>query len=94
MTNGSDGRQQLTAAAVALAADGTGNVLDSASSDAAVPGCLATWFSVDNAAAPVVPVTLAGGDSVTGSATVTLTDPGANQDACQGVSPKLNISAV
>lgn len=92
VTNSSSGQQKLNAVTVSVVNDGSGNVLNSASGDAAVAGCLVSWFSVDNSGAPSA-ANLAGGGSVTGSATVTMTDSGTSQDACQGVSPKLNVVA-
>ena len=92
VTNGSDGRQQLNSVAASVAADANGNVLDTANSNAPVPGCLAAWFAVDNAGAPTTPAVLAGGGSVTGTANVTMTDSGTNQNSCQSISPELSIT--
>jgi hypothetical protein len=92
ITNASDGQQSLNAVEVTLADDG-GNVLNSEAEDAPVEGCLVSWFVVDNTGAPTTPASLAGGASVTGSATVTMSDPGVNQNACQGVSPQIIVTA-
>ena len=91
VTNGSTGQQQLHAVVVSVAADGTGNVLNAAAVNAAVPGCRAEWFAVDNTGAPQ-PANLAGGAGVTGSAKVTMRDSGTSQDPCQAVSPGVVVS--
>ena len=41
----------------------------------------------------VTTTTLTNGQSVTGSATLTMPNAAVNQDACQGVSPQLTITA-
>ena len=81
----------------AIALDGSGNILEGST---AIPGCLASWFTpaastflASNGTTVVtLPADLAGSDYITGSSAVTLTNAAVAQDACQGRSPKLNIS--
>lgn len=92
VTNVGDGQQQLTSVVVTVSDDGSGNVLNTAAANAAVPGCLVSWFTVDNTGAPAA-TTLASGAAATGSATLTMPNAAVNQDPCQGVSPQLTITA-
>ncbi|HZU73851.1 MAG TPA: hypothetical protein VE990_13865 [Acidimicrobiales bacterium] len=85
------GTQKLTSVVVSVTANSSGYVLDTASGNAAVTGCLASWFSVDNTGAPTAQEVTAG-SVVTGTAAVTMTDVNASQDSCQGVSPQVTIS--
>lgn len=97
VTNPGTGQQGVTAVAVTVAADGSGNILEGST---AIPGCLASWFTpaastflASNGTTVVtLPADLAGSDYITGSSAVTLTNAAVAQDACQGRSPKLNIS--
>src|SRR5205823_1346953 len=76
VTNGGSGYQKVTSAAVSVATDGappaSAVVLDS--SDNPVPGCLASWFAVNDTTTHAAYVELAPSGSETGSATVTMTD--------------------
>jgi hypothetical protein len=87
VTNPSAGHQQLNTTTALVASSG-GNVT---SGGTAVPGCLASWFTVTNT--PPAAVNLAGAGTATGSLTVVMTDSGTNQNPCQAVSPDITINA-
>lgn len=78
VTNSGTGAQGLNATAASVANSGTGGA------------CLATWFTVTNTS---ISGDVAGGGHLSSSVTVQLTDTTANQDACQGVSPILTVTA-
>lgn len=88
VTNSGSGHQQLNATTTAVVADASGNVKSNGTS---VPGCLATWFSTANTAP--ASADLAAGGTATGSVSVSMSDASANQNACQGVTPDIQISA-
>lgn len=87
VTNPSSGNQKLTTTTAQVASSG----LNVTSGGTAVPGCLASWFTVTNT--PPAATDLAGGASTTGSLTVTMPDVNTNQNACQGVTPDITINA-
>jgi hypothetical protein len=99
ITNGSTGHQAVTSVTVAVAADGSGNVLDS-TSGTGVSGCLAAWFSPgsttfkasDGTTTVTLPVDLVGADFITGSTAVTMSNIAASQDACKLASPRLTVT--
>ena len=84
MTNPSSGVQYLTDVTVTVAnPDGTTWI--------AVPGCSAADYTVD---APVIPYgSIAPGDVVNGTVTITMDDTGANQNACKGATVPLYFLA-
>jgi hypothetical protein len=87
--------QKLTSIVATMATDGSGNVLDASSSDAPVPGCLASWFTLAIQDTNNLPATIAAGatDTEASSISITESDPNVNQDACIGTSPELIVSA-
>ena len=100
ITNQSAASQQVTAVAVSVPADGSGNVFDTVTSGYKV-GCLAAWFTPDNAGttfkdnantATTIPKTLLQNGYITGTTSVTMGEPGVNQDACKLVSPRLIVT--
>ena len=88
ITNPSAGHQNLAATTATVVNDGAGNIKDA---NVAVPGCLATWFTVTNSGP--APVDLAGGASTTGSVAVTMANAASNQDACQTHHPDITVNA-
>jgi len=87
--NVSAGHQELNTTTAALTTDGTG-IFDTISNKY-VDTCLASWFTVTNT--PPAATDVAGGNSVGGSLTITMTDAAANQNPCQGLSPQVTINA-
>lgn len=89
--NPSSGNQYLNSAVVTVSKDANGDVLNTAASNAPVPGCAAAWFTVSNTGAPA-PQDVAGGTYVNGTAAVSMSNPNVSQNACQGVSPQVTIT--
>lgn len=86
--NPSSATQHLNATSAAVDADAQGDITEDGN---AVAGCKASWFhATDTSPAPA---DVAAGDSVSGSVTVTMDESGTNQDACQGSSPDITVSA-
>jgi hypothetical protein len=94
VTNAGAGQQQLTSVTAAVNADASGNITVSGTS---VAGCKAAWFtaSVGTPALPVVLTPSGSGAtaSFTGTLTVSMTDSGTNQNACQNQTPDVTVSA-
>jgi hypothetical protein len=86
--NGSSGNQNLSGTSAVVAQDTNGDVTSGGSS---VAGCKASWFTAVNNGP--TPANLAGGATVNGSVDVSMQDSGTNQDACQGASPDITVSA-
>jgi hypothetical protein len=87
--NVSNGHQELNGTTAAVTTDGTG-ILDTISGHY-VDTCLASWFTVTNTSPAAAD--LANNGTANGSLTITMGDAAANQNACQGLSPQVTISA-
>jgi hypothetical protein len=88
--NPSTGNQNLSGTTAAVASSG----VDVTTGGVDQTGCLASWFTATNTAPTPLPQNLAGGGTSTGgSVAVTMQDSGTNQNACQGVSPDITVSA-
>jgi hypothetical protein len=100
VTNAGSGHQAVNSVVVTVAADGTGNALDSTGT--AITGCLATWFSVGassflasdgtTAVSLATPRDLANAGYITGSTAITMANVALVQDACQAKSPRLTVT--
>jgi hypothetical protein len=90
VTNPSSGHQGFNTTTAALTTDANGGVYDTVNHQY-VDGCLATWFTVVNTAPAAADVP--GGNSVSGSLTISLNNVNSAQDACQGLNPQVTISA-
>lgn len=88
--NEGSGHQQLSSITATLTSE-SGNVYNT-TTKAFASGCKASWFTVVNSPG-TLPNDLAGGATHNGSATVALNDEAENQNACQGVTPQLTVSA-
>jgi hypothetical protein len=89
--NVSTSTQTLESTAATVAQDGTGNIL---SHNDAVPGCKTSWFTATDKHPVYGP--LAGSAAIDGSVDVTMSNgdgSGSNQDACQGTSPDITVTA-
>jgi hypothetical protein len=83
------GNQQLNTTTAKVNSSG-GNVT-TGNGSTVVTGCQASWFSVTNT--PPTAQVLAPSGTASGSVSISLSDPGVNQDKCQGVSPDVVINA-
>jgi hypothetical protein len=88
VTNASTGHQKLATTTASVNADANGNVT---SNGTTVTGCQATWFTATNTAPSAAD--LAGGAQASGSVSVAMADAAVNQNACQGVTPDITVSA-
>jgi hypothetical protein len=81
--------------------DGNGNTLDASNSDTPTVGCLTSWFTltVNNPGGPSMPFPIYAGAgsaySDSGNLTVTVTEsnPNVSQNACEGTSPEVIVTA-
>lgn len=88
--NPNKGAQAFTTVTATVGSDGT-NVLNA--SGTAVSGCLAAWFTADpGTTTPPAGTSIPHNGTATGSVTVTMTDSGTNQDACENVSPQITVT--
>jgi hypothetical protein len=88
VTNASTGHQKLATTTASVNADTNGYVTSHGTS---VTGCQAAWFTAANTAPTAAD--LASGAQATGSVAVTMTDAAVSQNACQGVTPDVTVSA-
>jgi hypothetical protein len=84
----------VTGLAASVAQDSQGNAVDPTGKS--IPGCLASWFQFkDTPFSPTNTYLLSGGSSstipATDDPTITMVESGTNQDACEGVTLKLNF---
>ncbi|HXX91744.1 MAG TPA: hypothetical protein VEI83_16115 [Acidimicrobiales bacterium] len=93
VTNNGTSAQMLAAVKTTLDTDTNGNVMNA--NGHAVNGCLASWFTVTDAHPTPNQSVAADGGTYQSSATVTLNEqsPAVDQNACQGASPTLTVSA-
>jgi hypothetical protein len=86
--NEGSGAQNVNATSASVASDEGGDITQGGEP---VEGCKAAWFTATDSSP--APVDLAGSESASGSVEVTMQDSGTNQDACQGASPDITVSA-
>jgi hypothetical protein len=92
VTNNGKGAQNLKTVSYAIKQDGSGNA--ETSSGTVITGCQASWFSTAaNSGNGALPSDLAAGGTYTGKVDVTMSDSQSNQDACQGASPGVTVTA-
>lgn len=82
------GAQNVNSTSATVASDEAGDITQGGEP---VEGCKASWFTATDTSP--APVNLKGGESASGSVEVTMQDSGSNQDACQGASPDITVSA-
>jgi hypothetical protein len=99
ITNNGAGHQGLASVTVAVASDANGDAVTS--SDAAIPGCKAVWFTAgtlslldgSTAVSLATAYDLAKGGFVTGTSSLSLENAPTSQDACKGAAPKFTVTA-
>jgi hypothetical protein len=93
VTNSSDGTQRLrTVTAAPESSELPGSLGDIVTSTGVVSGCKAEWFTVV-ATTPGLAMDLASHATASGTAVVTMANVNASQDACQGSSPNITVTA-
>ena len=94
VSNNGKGSQNLRTLAYAIKNDGGSPANAETSTGTVITGCQAAWFTatgdVTNAA---LPSDLVAGGTYTGKADVAMSDSGTSQDACQGASPGVTVTA-
>jgi hypothetical protein len=93
VSNPGAGHEYVNTVTASVAAN-AGNALN-ASDSTPIPGCLASWYQVNNPT-QTVGQDIAGGSSYDftgGSLSVQLTNPNVSQDACQGKTVKLSFTS-
>jgi hypothetical protein len=88
VTNAGSGNQKLATTTASVNADTNGYVTNHGTS---VTSCQASWFTATNT--PPTAADLAAGAHTTGSVAVTMADAAVSQNACQGVTPDVTVSA-
>lgn len=83
------GTSYLSSVTASIVADGAGNVLKPDNTSAG--GCLAEWFTATPSGEPAGPV--GPGNSNDGVVTIHMIDTGTDQNACQGVSVQVKLTA-
>jgi hypothetical protein len=94
ITNLSKGNQELAPSALTASMYSYINTGDVESNGSDVAGCLAQWFDpIVGTPSPGYGTSIAAGGTVSVNVTVTMSDPGVNQDVCEGVSPVVSLAA-
>jgi hypothetical protein len=101
VTNAGNGNQELVAVTPTVAASSAagfvGDIVSTTAPAGPVAGCLAAWFAATAttpvARPPATSLDVPASGQATGTVSVTLTDESVSQDACEGVSPQINIAA-
>jgi hypothetical protein len=94
VTNNGKGAQNLRTLAYAVKSDGASPANAETSSGTVITGCQAAWFTASaDAGNTSLPSDLVAGGTYSGKVDMTMTDSGTTQDACQGVSPGVTVTA-
>jgi hypothetical protein len=94
VTNNGKGAQNLRTVTYAIKNDGGSPANAETSTGTVITGCQASWFTAAaDASNTTLPSDLAAGGTYTGKVDVTMSDSGTSQDACQGASPGVTVTA-
>jgi flagellar basal body-associated protein FliL len=88
--NNASGEQQFSNATASVNSN-NGNITASGSTTG-VSGCLATWFNATVTSDPSINTNIASGGTAQVTVTVTMPSSTTNQNACQSVTPDINLS--
>lgn len=81
----------LTSLSVVLAKDGSGGIYDDTSL-AYIPGCQASWFTLNDSVAGGLPTApIQPGGHVTATITTSLQNVNVDQSACENTTPQINL---
>lgn len=97
VTNNSTGAQAIESESAAVAQAANGDIVTTAGNDAtAVPGCLASWYFINNQGTLSVPLKTSighlGAFAVTGVQVGMFNDLTTSQNACAGFSPAITLT--
>lgn len=91
VTNDGSGTEHLGTVAITVASDsGTGEIVDDGTP---VAGCLASWFVVTPDVVVDTSITAGATDSAVSGASISMTESGGDQSACQGHTVDLDFVA-
>jgi hypothetical protein len=94
VTNNGKGSQNLKSLSYTIKNDGGSPANAETSTGTVITGCQASWFSASaDSGNAALPSDLAAAGTYTGKANMTMTDSATNQDACQGTSPGVVVTA-
>ena len=94
VTNNGKGSQNLRTLTYAIKNDGGSPANAETSTGTVITGCQAAWFTATgDAGNAALPSDLATAGTYTGKADVAMSDSGTSQDACQGASPGVTVTA-
>lgn len=94
VTNNGKGAQNLKSLSYAIKNDGGSPAQAETSNGTVITGCQASWFSASgDGGNGTLPSDLSAGGTYSGKVNVTMSDSGGNQDACQGASPGVVVTA-
>jgi hypothetical protein len=94
ITNNGKGYQNLANLSYSIKNDGGTPALAETSAGTVISGCQASWFSASaDGSNASLPSDIAPAGTYTGKVDVAMSDSGTNQDACQGKSPGVVVSA-
>jgi len=92
VTNNGKGYQQIGTIGVTIPTEANGDAETAGGAD--ITGCKAAWFTaVADSGNPTVPADVAPSGTYVGKVDLTMQDSGTNQNACQGVSPAVTVTA-
>jgi hypothetical protein len=94
VTNNGKGNQNLRTLTYAIKNDGASPANVETSTGTVVTGCLASWFTATgDSGNGALPQDLATSGTYSGKVDVAMTDASTTQDACQGASPGVTVTA-
>jgi hypothetical protein len=94
VTNNGKGAQNLKSLSYVIKNDGASPAIAETSTGTVITGCQASWFAAGaNSGNGSLPSDLAAAGAYSGKVDVTMSDSGGNQDACQGASPGVVVTA-
>jgi hypothetical protein len=94
VTDNGKGAQNLTTLSYAIKNDGGSPANAETASGTVITGCQASWFGASGDSGNAsLPSDVATGGTYSGKVNVTMSDSGGNQDACQGASPGVVVTA-
>ena len=94
VTNNGKGAQNLKTLSYAIKNDGGSPANAETSNGTVITGCQASWFAAaGDSGNGSLPSDLSAGGTYSGKVNVTMSDSGGNQDACQGASPGVTVTA-
>lgn len=83
--------QTINSITYAMTSDQSGGILNTVTG-AYDDACLASWFNVSGVPSIPPPTVVQQGQTLSGTVAVSMTNPTASQDACEGDSPQISVT--